>query len=363
MPIATMLPTLLGIAAAIVMLWVGMRNLGQEPGREDSRALLALRPARTASEGVLKVPNIIWILTDDQDQVLGGSFPPTSPGGATPMPKTKRLLSDAGIWAENWYIHVPICSPSRSTLLSGRYFHNIKQVAGPGAGMHVNYSKVNGDTFVRRLHSAGYTTGMFGKYLNVMPQTVPPGFDVWFANDGGDYFAPKFMVSGVEGLPEGWVKFSNAPSNYSTSVIGNMSVAFIEKAIDQGRPFMAYIAPKAAHEPFNPAPWYRDTWDPSWPEHEPRAENWNCSAASRQGHHGNIATEPLLTPDASSVITGVFKNRWRTLLSVDDLIAEVIGKVEELGQLDNTYVFFSSDHGFQLGQFNIPMDKRHVYEP
>lgn len=278
------------------------------------------------------------------------------------MPKTQRLLSEAGIHAENWHIHVPICSPSRSTLLSGRYFHNIKKVGGSGVGMHVNYSKVNDDTFVRRLHDAGYMTGMFGKYLNVMPEKVPPGFDVWFANGGGDYIAPRFMTKGVDGLPEGWVKFSNAPSNYSTSVIGNISLAFIEKAIHSERPFMAYIAPKAAHEPFNPAPWYRDTWDASWPEREPRAENWNCSAGSRRDHHGNIATEPLLSPEAARVITGVFKNRWRTLLSVDDLIADVIGKVEELGQLDNTYFFFSSDHGFQLGQFNIPMDKRHVYE-
>lgn len=125
---------------------------------------------------------------------------------------------------------------------------------------------------------------------------------------------------------------------------------------------MAYIAPKAAHEPFNPALWYRDHWDASWPKHEPRAESWNCSFESRKNHHGNIATEPLITEDAAKVITGVFKNRWRTLMSVDDLISDVIEAIEDLGLSDRTYFFFSSDHGFQLGQFNIPMDKRHVYE-
>jgi len=70
----------------------------------------------------------------------------------------------------------------------------------------------------------------------------------------------------------------------------------------------------------------------------------------------------MITAEASKVITGIFKNRWRTLMSVDDLIADVISTVEELGLLDSTYFFYSSDHGFQLGQFNIPMDKRHVYE-
>ena len=49
-------------------------------------------------------------------------------------------------------------------------------------------------------------------------------------------------------------------------------------------------------------------------------------------------------------------------MSVDDVIASVIGAVEKLGVADNTYFFYSSDHGFQLGEFNIPMDKRHVYE-
>merc|ERR1711865_487720 len=46
----------------------------------------------------------------------------------------------------------------------------------------------------------------------------------------------------------------------------------------------------------------------------------------------------------------------------DDVISDVIATVDELGLSDSTYFFFSADHGFQLGQFNIPFDKRHVYE-
>jgi arylsulfatase A-like enzyme len=49
-------------------------------------------------------------------------------------------------------------------------------------------------------------------------------------------------------------------------------------------------------------------------------------------------------------------------MSVDDVIGDVIETIDELGLSDSTYFFYSSDHGFQLGQFNIPMDKRHVYE-
>ena len=78
-------------------------------------------------------------------QMLGSSFPPHNE--ATPMPKTKALMADLGATATNFFIHTPICCPSRSELLSGRYFHNIKQVGG--GCMHVNESKVNGDTFAR----------------------------------------------------------------------------------------------------------------------------------------------------------------------------------------------------------------------
>merc|ERR1719469_864627 len=70
----------------------------------------------------------------------------------------------------------------------------------------------------------------------------------------------------------------------------------------------------------------------------------------------------MISDDAAKVITGIFRNRWRTLMAVDDLIADVYQTIDELGLTNNTYFFYSSDHGFQLGQLNIMMDKRQVYE-
>eukprot|EP00039_Didymoeca_costata_P016148 m.285816 g.285816 ORF g.285816 m.285816 type:complete len:386 (-) comp16343_c0_seq12:1048-2205(-) len=93
-----------------------------------------------------------------------------------------------------------------------------------------------------------------------------------------------------------------------------------------------------------------------------RPINWNCSFESRKNHPPTVATEAMITPKAAEVITGIFKDRWRTLMSVDDVIADVIQTCKDIGVDDNTYYFYSSDHGFQLGEFNILMDKRHVYE-
>ena len=60
-----------------------------------------------------------------------------------------------------WAVHTPICCPSRSELVTGKYFHNLKTTGG--GCMHVDEGKVNPDTFALHLHNAGYTVGMFGK--------------------------------------------------------------------------------------------------------------------------------------------------------------------------------------------------------
>ena len=84
-------------------------------------AAAALLPATAAAvaSSARPLPNIVMFLTDDQDQMLGGSFP--QHGGVGPMPKTKALLADQGATATNFFIHTPICCPSRAETFTGRY--------------------------------------------------------------------------------------------------------------------------------------------------------------------------------------------------------------------------------------------------
>lgn len=83
-------------------------------------------------------------------------------------------------------------------------------------------------------------------------------YDAWLANGGGDYLSPEFSTYNVDGLPNG--TWRGTADNYTTAVVGNLSIHWIKKVVaaDPTRPFFAYVAPKAAHEPFNPAPWYVD---------------------------------------------------------------------------------------------------------
>ena len=66
----------------------------------------------------------------------------------------------------------------------------------------------------------------------------------------------------------------------------------------------------------------------------------------------------MITPKCADYVTTSFKNRWRSLMSVDDVIESLVEFVESKGIADNTYFLYSSDHGFQLGEFNILIDKR-----
>ncbi|KAH8050400.1 sulfuric ester hydrolase [Aureococcus anophagefferens] len=247
------------------------------------------------------------------------------------MPKTQKLLVDGGALFTSSFVHTPVCCPSRAETLTGRYLHNLKTpgvcttpydgfdpVTGGACCMHVEEDKVHDASFAAKLKRAGYATGMFqrmfGKYLNFCPgdcgdecsgAPIPEAFDAYLANGGGHYFGPSFAVKNVDGLDDGTY---DAPADaYTTSVVGNYSAAWIESVKAGAAPFLAYVAPKAAHD--LPA--------------------------------GGL-------------------DRWRTLMSVDDLVA---GIFDALGDaLEDTFVFYTSDHGYSLGELNLNWDKRHVYD-
>lgn len=297
-------------------------------------------------------PNMILLLTDDQDLTLGGN---------TPMPYTRGLMSTAGAKLNNFFVNTPVCCPSRATILTGKYPHNW-HTTSPGACMHMNVTSpaFKKSTIGVQMRSLGYTTGMFGKLVNPEgmgeycdrsnPQPLP-GFDDFLAmcNDNR-YFQNKFTLNGRI------FTSGTSPHDYLTSLIGNQTMDFVSRALEQEKPFFAYVAPHAPHVPATPAPWYEAEFSGL---KAPRTPNYNFSALD---HHYVIRSQASLSATVEKEVDELFEDRWRTLLSVDDITRALVPLLEQHGQLNNTYIIHTSDHGFQLGQFRLPSCKLQPYD-
>ena len=239
---------------------------------------------------------------------------------------------------------------------------------------HKFYSE---DYFARHFNDMGYTVGIFGKHLNnYNTKEAPPGVERWFINGGGEYLNPSFSSAEPRVEPTE-VRYDNCtlPNGistdcYSTSVIGNVSLSWISDQVkgDPTRPFFAYIAVKAPHiqdgpgfPQATPAPWYTDA-KLSGRNYAPRTPNYSPYNVSCPDHHWLVRQQPPLTELEANKVDELYASRLRTLLSVDDLVEDLVATLDNLGVLDNTYILFTSDNGYRFGQFRMPQGKFHPYE-
>ncbi len=117
-------------------------------------------------------PNIVFFFTDDEDATLMNIG-----GGMEVLPTVRDSIFRAGInLTAGSFVSSPICCPSRGSLFSGRYSHNL---GDPSLGWCGNFSQVREDTMLTALSLAGYTVGQFGKWYNEEPTFRPPYVPAW----------------------------------------------------------------------------------------------------------------------------------------------------------------------------------------
>ena len=303
-----------------------------------------------------KRPNIVFVLTDNQDVSLGGLIP---------MRKTKHLIAEEGVTFTNAFVTTPVCCPSRSTILTGLYPHNSGVVTNrePGNcnGQDWRDGAEKAAYAVHLSERGGYETAFIGKYLNRYGlqeagglEHVPPGWTHWRALVGNSvYFNYTLSIDG-RAESHGF----DLEKDYFTNMVKNKALEFINEERDREKPFFLCLSTSAPHDPETPEPKYESEFaDLS----APRTPQFNVDPHSTK--HWLTRMDPRTMDDSTvAYVDDKFRNRWRSLLSVDDMIESVVEALEAQGEWEDTYLVFASDHGYHLGQFGMPYDMRQPYE-
>ena len=293
-------------------------------------------------------PNFVFILADDMRK-----------DDLKYMPKTRALLEGKGMSFRRAFVSNPACCPSRATIMRGQYSHNtgvFTNQNGPHGGWQA-YKSHGGEkrNVATRLNGAGYRTGLIGKYMNgYQGRGVPVGWDKWFArwNDGsGGYFDYDVNDNGTIR------HYGSQDSDYATDVLGRETRAFIDSSVNAHKPFFAYVAPKAPHEPATPAPRDLHTYDGL---RAARTPSYNEKKISDKPPW--IRRLPRLSDAQRARIDHRHELRVESLQAVDDLVEGVVNKVKNRGVMDRTYIFFTSDNGWNEGEHRIPEGKQRPYE-
>ena len=338
-------------------------------------------------------PNIIFIMTDDHTTQAMSCYG----GNLIETPNMDRI-ADEGMRFDNCYATNALSGPSRACILTGKFSHR--------NGFTDNASTFDGSqlTFPKVMRENGYATGVVGKWHLI---SKPQGFDHWSIllgqNEQGNYFKPVFYENDTVVKEDGYV----------TDVITDKAIEFIDDVHDE-KPFMLMLHHKAPHRNWMPAPRhlgiFNDTVFPEpetlFDDYEGRGEaarsqdmnientlddEWDLKLLTREEilagnnrlhdvyirmpeevqHKWDSVYAPRIAEYRSGKLQGDELVRWKyqqymrdylaTAMSVDESIGRVMEYLEEIGELDNTVIVYTSDQGFFLGEHGW-FDKRFMYE-
>jgi arylsulfatase A-like enzyme len=304
------------------------------------------------------LPNIVLIVSDDQGYNDLGCLK----GSEVITPNLDRLASE-GVRLTNFYVTWPACTPSRSSLLSGRYpqrngVYDMIRNEAPDYGYKykpgeylVSFERIGGMDIREKLlpaylKEAGYVSGIYGKWdLGVHKRFLPlaKGFDDFygFVNTGIDYYTHERY-----GVPS--MYRNNQPTEedkgvYSTYLFKREATRFLEE--NHQKPFFLYLPFNAPHSASNLDPRIRgvaqapDQYKRLYPHlEEDFAERDNPKYRYRESEDGPEINQ---YPSKS-------KRRLEYLASItamDEAIGEILDLLDQYHIADNTLVIFFSDNG------------------
>ena len=295
------------------------------------------QPGRTDGSDGSDRPNVVVVLTDDQNDY-----------DLRWMPLTRALVGDDGMEFTDAVSPHPLCCPARAELMTGQYAQNsgVRHNNGPYGGYPaLDPAQTVGEWF----QQAGYQTGFVGKYLNGYHARDgrDPGWTLWDP-----------LVQGVYGYLD--FSFYNDGRGVATYVDDYVTTAVEERTNEAVRAFARDDRPFLLYS-FHLAPHYRfgDDGHPEPPPVEPRDRDAltgatppslgkpSFNAPTRGGVPGFLSARRERDP---ADIAEEFTARVRSLQSVDRAVASLVGTLQETGEWDDTYLVFTSDNGYSLGE-------------
>jgi arylsulfatase len=309
-------------------------------------------------------PNIVLIVADDMGYADMGMF-----GGEIRTPNLDALAQQ-GVRFTNFYTSAT-CSPSRAMLLSGTDNHiaglgNMDEVVAPNQQGVPGYEGVLNDrvvAFPQLLKDAGYHTYMVGKWhLGKEPDKIPAarGFerDFTMMQGGGSYFddtglsarSPKSIFT------QNGKYLTKLPKNYyATRTFTDKMIEFIESNRGDGKPFFAYVAHQAPHDPYHlPNDWlrrYEKAYDQGWDiTRKQRLQRMIELGIIPKGTQ--LAERMWFLPEAVNIAPGPRAMAARKMElyaamveNMDDHIGRLMDYLKRIGEYDNTLFVFFSDNG------------------
>lgn len=294
-------------------------------------------------------PNIVLILTDDMRA-----------DDLAYMPAVQSLLVGQGVRLTNFLATNPSCAPARASILRGQYAHNHGVMRSKGDIGGIDQFLSDGDedsTIATWLHAAGIRTALVGKYLNGYGLSaeltyIPPGWSDWAGVTREGY--TRFEIN--EGGKLVRYRSKGESEVYSTDVLAQLAVDFVAEAAQAEDPFFLLITPRAPHGPAEPASRHLSAFaDVTIPQTPAMNE------ADVSDKPAWIASLPPLTDMDRAEMDTYNRSRLQTLLAVDDLVARLVSELEEAGVLETTYILFSSDNGYSLGEHRVMREKGSAY--
>jgi arylsulfatase A-like enzyme len=297
---------------------------------------------------VLARPNLVLIVADDLDRNLDT---------IASMPNLQRLLVDQGLTLSDFFVTNALCAPSRATLLRGQYTHSHEVRANQSpAGAFETFLR-NGheaSTVATWLQRAGYRTMLVGKYLNGYPEGgsrthVPPGWSEFISPiDDEAYKGFDYRMNENGRI----VSYGQRSRDYLTDVLARKVEDLLRRS--GGAPFFLYLTPYAPHHPATPAPRHDRLFAGA---RVPRTPSFNEADVSDKP-----APRSALAASEIEDIDALYRSRLRSMRAVDEMIGTLVQILESSGRLRDTYIFFTSDNGFHMGQHRLRPQKATPYE-